>query len=79
MAELDDIINKGVAIAEVNRQTMSTIKEFQNALMEFSKENDIPKLVAEIMEKHPEKRPELQKIVLAFHCEGKRVEDSLIR
>jgi hypothetical protein len=83
MNELYSLIDEGVQIADNIRSQypneMMCIREIQAAMFKFSREKEIPKLVGEILEESPEKRYELQRRIIAFTGEGKKLENSLIR
>lgn len=77
------LLDDGVKIADTIRSgypnEMLCIREVQAATSAFSKEKEIPKLVSEILDTYPEKRYELQRRIIAFMGEGKKLEGSLIR
>ena len=84
MVEFYALLDEGIAKADAIRlkypqNEMLSINEVQAEMKEFTKEREVPALVGKILEAYPSKRYELQKAIMAFYCEGKKVNDSLVR
>lgn len=53
-------------------------KNFQDQITNWAKENKLPELAKEALERHPEKRTEIQRRIIAFMGEGETLENSIL-
>jgi len=74
-----DVSKEERIYAAVMGMRQCDVDEHHSLITEWIKANGLPELVGKVLEQYPEKRTEIQKRILAFHREGKRLEDSLIR
>ena len=85
MEKLIQTINQGVILANAIRDKYSSeygndyIQEVQTFTKSFIDEYNIAELVQEALKKEPHKRQEILKRFIAFHREGKHLEDSLLK
>ena len=76
--------NEAIAIADKIRiknndpSGMASIREVQDAMKNFTIENDMNKIAVDALERNPGKKLEIQRRIMAMFCEGKSFENSML-